>query len=77
MHLLRKYLTDTAEQTTLMQFYAKTEPPFGGGFTIEQAEQADKMEIWGSGFNDIGDDFCDYKLFKNNEVIENKRVTGY
>jgi len=55
--------------------------PFGPGFSQEQVEQAERMEVWGSsdacpGMGE-GDDYCEFLLFKKNEKFATKRVAGY
>jgi len=57
---------------------AATEPaPFGPGFTPGEVSEATRMEVWGSSFKDDGDDYCEFRLFKDNELIATRRVEGY
>jgi hypothetical protein len=53
-------------------------PPFGPGFTEEQASQAHSMDIMASSFTAGGDDFVLFKL-KNRlgEVIAEHKLRGY
>lgn len=69
------YLVQTYKKT--MRETASSHPPFGPAFTDEQINQADKLEVWGSSFNDPGDDFCEFRLMKNNKIIFSKRVDGF
>ena len=50
--------------------------PFGPGFSRELAVQADKMEVWCSSFDDK-DEFCEFKLYKKDQVIAKRRIDGY
>jgi hypothetical protein len=53
-------------------------PPLGfPKFTLDEVKDADKMEHWGSSFNDPGDDFNEFRVIKNDEIILTKRVDGY
>ena len=52
-------------------------PPFGPEFTPKQAGAADKMEVWGSSFDDPGPDFCEFRLLQANQIVATKRVAGY
>jgi len=56
---------------------ATQQPPFGPGFSSEQAEEADKLEVWGSSFNDPGPDYCAFKLLKAGEVVAERTVGGF
>jgi hypothetical protein len=52
--------------------------PGGPGVCREVAERAAKMQVWGSSFNDPGDDFCEFVLLDaNGVVIDRRRVAGY
>ena len=70
MYLIETLTEDVAKQATMKK-------PSGPGFTKEEAEQADKMEIWGTHFADPSDDFCEFKLFKDGEEFATERVEGY
>ena len=53
-------------------------PPFGPGFAPAEAEAAVTMEVWGSGFNDPGADFCEFRLFDSTgQQIAVKRREAY
>ena len=60
-----------------MKDKAVRQPPFGGGFSKEQADQADALEIWASGFSDPGPDFCEVRLLKGGKVFATKTIDGY
>jgi hypothetical protein len=52
--------------------------PMGPGFTAEQADNAVRMETWGSSFRDPGPDWCEFRLFDaNNKVVAIRRTEGY
>ena len=51
-------------------------PPFGPAFTQEQVDQADQMKTYGTTFNHP-QEFTEFRLLKNDEVIFTKRVDGY
>lgn len=52
--------------------------PFGPKFDKITAARAAKMEVWGSSFNDDGEDFCEFRLFNEKGTqIATKRVTGF
>jgi len=52
--------------------------PFGPGFPGAKVEVAERMEVWGSGFNDPGPDFCEFRLFDaEGRKIASRRVDGY
>ena len=70
MYLIETLTEDVAEQATMKK-------PSGPGFTKEEAEQAEKMQVWGTNFSDLGKDFCEFKLLKDGEVFATERVEGY
>lgn len=51
--------------------------PFGGGFDEREAEEADRMEVWCSRFDDPGPDYNVFRLVKDDMVIAERRVVGY
>ena len=58
---------------------ATSKPPFGAGFSAEQVKdiKPTKLELWGSSFDDQGEDFCEYRLFNGEQMVASKRVGGY
>ena len=47
-------------------------------FSPALAEQAARMEIHGSSFNDPGEDFCEFRLIDTAGVVfVSKRIPGY
>lgn len=40
-------------------------------------DQADACEIWGTSFKDAGNDFCEYRFFKDGVLIKMVKVEGY
>ena len=71
MHLFEKLEGDAMREKAMQP------PPFGGGFSKEQADQADALEVWVSGFTDPGPDFCEMRLMKDGKAIAVKTVGGY
>lgn len=52
--------------------------PFGPGFSEAKAEQAERMEVWGSSFSDPGPDYCEFRLFDSEgRQIGSRVVDGY
>ena len=71
MHLVEQILTGVKHK-------AVEGPPFGPGFSEEIAEQASKMEVWGTGIKDPGPDYCEFRLIDDGgQQIAAKRVGGY
>ena len=56
---------------------ATAAPPFGPGFSTDIVAQADTLEMWGSSLTDPGDDFVEYRLLKEGQVVQAKRFAGY
>lgn len=46
-------------------------------FSDEQIEMADRLEVWGTNFNEGTEDYCEYRLMNGDTVIVNRRVAGY
>ena len=67
------YLMSTDAPNSLT---ARQKPPFGAGFTEEQCAQADKLQSWGTPFSHP-EEFVEFRLIKNDEVIFTKRVDGF
>lgn len=43
----------------------------------DKIKEADTIEVWGTSFTDAGEDRCEYRLTKNDEVIWKQEVKGY
>ena len=57
---------------------ASAPPPFGPAFSAEIVEKTETLEIFGSGFNDPGPDFCEFRAFDANGVlVGQRRIGGY
>jgi hypothetical protein len=57
---------------------ATTRPPFGPGFTSDEVDNAERLEIYGSSFKQSGGDYCLFVLKdKNGAVIAQRRIDGY
>jgi len=53
-------------------------PPFGGGFTQAQADEASELVVDGTSFEDPGPDHCVFKLVREDgTVVAANRVEGY
>ncbi len=52
---------------------ATSKPPFGPGFTDEQAMQAERMEVWATTFSD-SDEYVEFRLLKDDQVIHSRRI---
>jgi len=69
------YLVDTiTEKNTI-----KRDPMITMFVSFPEADidQADRLEVWGSSFNEGSEDCCEYRLMKGKEAIATKRVNGY
>lgn len=52
--------------------------PMGAGITEAAAAEVTTMEVWGSSYNDPGDDFCEFRLKRaDGTVIQIITVPGY
>jgi hypothetical protein len=57
---------------------AMERPPFGPGFTSEEAMKASTLEVHGSSFSDPGEDFTEFRLLDAaGTVIGTRRVGGF
>ena len=57
---------------------ATIKPPFGPGFTTEQAAKAHSMVITGSSFEDPGEDWVEFKLLgEDGQAQASRRTAGY
>jgi hypothetical protein len=61
----------------VMEREAKTGAPFGPGFSQEQIDASDSMQVWGSSFSDPGGDYVEFKLFNGEKVVAERRLAGY
>ena len=65
--------TITMDKTRMLE-----KPPFGPGFSIDEADQAESMSIAFSDFNEPGKDYTTFTLHAaDGQVISTKTVTGY
>lgn len=71
------YPIDAVTQKENVIQHATERAPFGPGFSSEVAAKADRLEIWGSSFEDAGPDFTEFRLMAGDVVIEKRRVLGY
>lgn len=71
------YLIDTVQGDALASAATRT-PPCGPGFTAADLAAASTLQIWGSSFNDPGEDWCEYRLFDaQGRQIGSRRLGGY
>lgn len=52
-------------------------PPFGPGFTVQEVQRAERMEVWGSGIKDPGGDYCEFRLMEGKKVLATRTISGY
>ncbi len=47
--------------------------------TLSELEKTSKVEVWTSSFDDIGDDFCEYRFFSpySDRPYKVQRTNGY
>lgn len=65
--------TITIDKTRMLE-----KPPFGPGFSIDEADKADSMSISFSDFKDPGEDYTTFTLHSSKgEVIATKTIIGY
>lgn len=65
--------TITMDKTRMLE-----KPPFGPGFSIDEAEQAESMSISFSDFNEPGDDCTVFTLHTSEgKVVASKTIIGY
>lgn len=55
---------------------AAASPPFGPGFDRMLAQQADRLEVWGT-TEEAQEDYTEFRLFKDGLVIGVARIPGY
>ena len=70
-HLIRKL---TGAEARLA---ATDAPPFGPGVGEEKALDIDALEVWGSSFDDPGEDWCEFRAFNGDRPLGAWRVPGY
>ncbi len=52
-------------------------PPVGANVDSEIADLVDRLEMWGSSFEDSGADYCEIRLYSDDNLILIKRIEGY
>jgi len=72
MYLIKK----VTDKTSLVR-EAVSQKPFGPAFNASDAEQAESMEVWGTSCNDTGNDYCEFRLIKDNKVFKTSQIAGY
>lgn len=66
-------ISDTYNKNEMLK-----KPPAGPGFSMKKAIEAAWMEVWGSSFGEMEDDFCEFRLFDvEGVIIDRKKVYGY
>lgn len=71
------YLYGTYTDRGQIEFHGMHLPPMGGGFTLEQCQEADKLEVTASRFSDPGTDYSIFRLYKGDQVIAESKIEGY
>lgn len=71
------YLIEKVQGIDSVLMTATMPEPFGPGWTTEDAEQADALEIWGTRFSESDADYVEYRLMKEGAVIKTRRTEGY
>ena len=57
---------------------AKDRVPFGPGFPDAVTARTERLEVWGSSFNDPGHDFCLFRAFDAaGQMVAERRIAGY
>ena len=69
MHLVNTVKKDDILSDPLITMFAV--PP------KDKVEESDRLEVWGSDFDDEGDDYCEYRLMNGTEVVWQRRIAGY
>jgi hypothetical protein len=72
MHLIESY-TKPEEMIRV----GTKKPPFGPAFNAEDFEDADRLQVYGSSFADVGIDYCEFLIMKGTEILKRKKVEGY
>jgi hypothetical protein len=52
-------------------------PPMGPGVRESDALDIETLEVWGSSFNDEGEDWCEFRAFRGETQVGTWRVQGY
>jgi hypothetical protein len=72
MNLIAQFTGEAARKEALVT------PPFGPGLPAEVAAATATLEVHGSGFNDPGGDYCEFRaLDSQGNLIATKRLEGY
>lgn len=57
---------------------AASSPPFGPGFRDDVVSRVETVEVWGTSFDDPGQDFCEFRaLDAAGSEIGRIRIGGY
>lgn len=51
-------------------------PPFGPGFDAALAQQADRLDVWGT-TEEAAEDYTEFRLLEDGRVIGVARIPGY
>lgn len=71
------YLMEKVEGEEAVIRRGTASKPFGPGFVRAEVAGSDRLEIWGSSFNDPGPDFCEFRFYKGAEPVVTGNVPGY
>lgn len=56
---------------------ALAKAPFGPGFTMDQVQAADTLEVWCSGLTDAGPELTRFDLKKAGRLVATATLYGY
>jgi hypothetical protein len=77
VYLVSKTVVSESGREALVR-EATSRPPFGPGFSEEELEGAEVLEVHGSSFSDPGPDYCEFRLLDaKGEVLKTRQVGGY
>jgi hypothetical protein len=49
----------------------------GPGVPEDLAKQVDRLELWGTSFDDPGEDYCEWRLYSGDKLLATRYVPGY
>lgn len=71
------YLVERAEKQNMSDGSAFRQVAGFCQIPLTLIEQSDTVEIWGTSFKDTGEDFCEYRFFKDGKQFDSRKVGGY
>jgi hypothetical protein len=70
-----KILDNDLEVSKAFWIFRKTDNP--PETLLDQFREADRLEVWASSFKDEGEDFCEFRLIKDDKTVLTQRANGY